>query len=63
MPQFLRTLVVRKRVDGCVLEPGNSGFFKSANNIDYTSLSQTSQTALKVAEFIPTAKVLRKNLN
>ena len=33
MPQFLRTLEVRKRVDGCVLQPGNSFFFfKSANN-------------------------------
>ena len=65
MPQFLRTLEVRKRVDGCVLQPGNSFFFflNQPITIDYTSLSQSSQTALKVAEFIPIVKVLRKNLN
>ena len=57
--QFLSTLEVRKMVVGCALLPGNSNLHPLIK-IDYTSLPQSSQAALSVAEPVPTTKMLKK---
>ena len=49
-------------VVGCALLPGNSNLHPLIK-IDYTSLPQSSQAALSVAEPVPATKMLKKNLN
>ena len=46
-------------VVGCALLPGNSTLHP-LKKTDYTSLPQSSQAALSVAEPVPTTKMLKK---
>ena len=60
MPQVLSALEVRKRM--CP-PTWKLHFTNRSITIDYTSPSQSSQASLRVAELVPTAKMLKKSLN